>query len=114
MEEKKVKDGEIKEEVMMTEEEAKELLESISKNKDDLTYLADPIGIDIESITSSEKFIEGLQYGLKYAGIFSALINAGMSLEFAEQTVSSKILMDTQNEFKNSEQNIRENEAQLL
>jgi len=102
-----------KETEMSTDELIKIISEGGSK-KEDLTYLVNPMIIDLKDCRDSTGLAEGIELGLKYAGVYTALVSAGMSIEFSEQTVSSMMLIEKQNEKCTDDAIIRDQESAVM
>jgi hypothetical protein len=64
-----------------------ELVDMDNKEGSEKLYFVDPILLNEESIDSlmnSDEFIKGMTIGAKYAGIYTAMINAGAEVSFAQ------------------------------
>ncbi len=62
-------------------------LVDLSKEESDKLYFTDPIIMDdsfLESFALSDEFQEGLKIGARYAGVYTAMINAGAEVSFAQ------------------------------
>lgn len=62
-------------------------LVDVGKEESEKLYFVDPILLNEESIDglmNSNEFMEGLKIGAKYAGIYTAMINAGAEVAFAQ------------------------------
>ena len=62
-------------------------LVDVGKEESEKLYFVDPILLNEESIDglmNSNEFTEGLKIGAKYAGVYTAMINAGAEVSFAQ------------------------------
>lgn len=62
-----------------------EEVENVQKPSEQ-TYVTEPIDIDMEFIKSKE-FAEGVKSGSKLVGIYTALVNSGISIEVANEII---------------------------
>ena len=79
------------------EGKAIKLVDIPSEAEPDGTCFVDPILLDDESIDglmNSEEFVKGMTIGAKYAGIYTAMINVGASVSFAEGIVFNAQMED--------------------
>jgi len=80
---------------------------------EDRNYPIPLIELDVEDIMKIPEFTEGLNEGMRIGGMFTAMVNSGMSLEMSETIVYNKIMGELQLEIhKNSyEDKLRESES---
>lgn len=95
---KDIKETEIieKDVVEMTDD----MIENLIGEKE--TYVTNPILLDEKVIMENEDFHEGLRKGLEVAGMFTAMVNAGMSIEFSENYILNMNILDKTMEEKHN------------
>ena len=109
-------------EVQMTEEQYAEFSKQLdlemgeNSNNQELTYFQEPILIEEETIIKNKNFKKGLEDSMKITGLFTGLVNGGISRELSEQYAIESVLLDKKLELFRLEQDSKnlENEFNII
>jgi len=87
-------------------------MDNMDINNQELTYFQEPIILTEDEILENENFKKGLEHGYRLGGVFTAMVNSGLSRELAENYAVENALFETKLEIAKMEQDSKSLESE--